>query len=519
VLAFLENPASHQGCEVRRIDTHASSVFLIGERALKIKREVCFPFLDYSTLEKRKAACAAELEVNRPFALELYRRIVPITREAKGRLALDGDGEPTEWAVEMRRFDEAQTLDRLAEAGRVDTALADMLGRVVAAAHTRAPIVSAEPWIGALGAYLDQNQTAFREFPSLFPADAVAELRRRSRTALTRVRPLLLARGKLGLIRRGHGDLHLGNISLINARPVPFDAIEFNELIASGDVLYDLGFLLMDLLAHELVAEANVALNRYLVESKHESDLDALAALPLFLSIRAAIRAKVMAARLHAADADASNETARVAQTYFRLAYKLLEPATPMLIAVGGLSGTGKSALARALAPQLAPMPGAVVLRSDVERKAIFGKTEAEQLTANAYVPKITAQVYATLEEKARRILAAGYSVIVDAVFADPAERAAVRAAAGGTDAEFCGLFLNADLPIRIGRIEARSRDASDADVAIARRQERYALGQMDFIRIDASGSPAETLERAGKALVIFGSRLLEANSSVRRDK
>lgn len=303
VLAFLENPASHQGCEVRRIDTHASSVFLIGKRALKIKREVCFPFLDYSTLDKRKAACAAELEANRPFAPRVYRRIVPITREANGRLALDGEGEPIEWAVEMRRFDEARTLDRLAEAGRVDTALADTLGRVVAAAHERAPIVSAEPWIGALGAYLDQNQAAFREFPTLFPADAVAELRRRSHTALARVRPLLLARGKLGLIRRGHGDLHLGNISLIDERPVPFDAIEFNELIASGDVLYDLGFLLMDLLAHELVAEASVVLNRYLVESKHQSDLDALAALPLFLSIRAAIRAKVMAARLRVADA------------------------------------------------------------------------------------------------------------------------------------------------------------------------------------------------------------------------
>jgi uncharacterized protein len=501
VLAFLEDPASHRGDSVRRIDTHASSVFLVGERALKVKRAVRFPFLDYSSLDKRKAACAAELEVNRPFAPELYRRIVAVTRKADGRLALDGEGEPVEWAVEMRRFDEACTLDRLADAGRIDAALADTLGRVVAAAHARAPVVSAAPWIDALDTYLDQNEAAFREFPSLFAAEAVDELRRRSRGALARVRPLLFDRGRLGLIRRGHGDLHLGNIALIDDRPVPFDAIEFSELIASGDVLYDLAFLLMDLVERGLRGAANVVLNRYLAESRRDSDLDALAALPLFLSVRAAIRAKVTAARLDAADADARREIARTAQTYFRLAGSLLEPATPMLVAIGGLSGTGKSRLARDLAPELMPAPGALVLRSDVERKALFGKTETERLPADAYAPEITTQVYAALAQKARRVVSAGFSASVDAVFADPAERAAMRAAADGIGAEFRGLFLVAELPIRLTRIRARSRDASDADAAIARAQESYAVGEMDFIEIDATGPPPETLAGAESAL------------------
>jgi uncharacterized protein len=501
VLAFLEDPASHGGREVRRIDTHASSVFLVGERALKVKQAVRFPFLDYSSLDKRKAACTAELEVNRPFAPELYLRVVPVTREAGGRLALDGAGEPVEWAVEMRRFDEARTLDRLADAGGIDTALADTLGRVVAAAHAVAPVVGAEAWIAALDTYLDQNEAAFRECPSLFPAEAVGELQRRSRRALTCVRPLLFVRGQLGLIRRGHGDLHLGNIALIDDRPVPFDAIEFSELIASGDVLYDLAFLLMDLIERGLVGAANLVLNRYLAENRRESDLDALAALPLFLSIRAAIRAKVTAARLPAADVDSSSEIARAAQTYFRLACKLLEPATPMLIAIGGLSGTGKSLLARDLAPELVPAPGAVVLRSDVERKALFGANETKRLTADAYAPEITTQVYAALAQKASRVIAAGYSAIVDAVFADPAERAAIRAAADGTHVEFRGLFLAAELPIRLERIGTRSRDVSDADAGIARRQESYALGKMDFTEIDASGTPAQTLARAQSAL------------------
>ena len=501
VLAFLTDPASHQGHKVRRIDTHASSVFLVGQRAFKVKRAVRFPFLDYSSLDKRKAACAAEIAVNRPFAPELYRRIVPVTREADAGLALDGAGEPIEWAVEMRRFDETRTLDRLADGDLIDAALADTLGRAVAAAHARAPVVRAEPWVAALDTYLNQNDAAFREFPELFPADPVADLQQRSHRALTQVRPLLLVRGRQDLVRRGHGDLHLGNIALIDGRPVPFDAVEFSELIASGDVLYDLAFLLMDLIERGLVGAANVVLNRYLAEVGRESDLDALAALPLFLSVRAAIRAKVTAARLRAANADSKREIARAAQAYFRLAGKLLEPATPMLIAIGGLSGTGKSRLARALAPELMPAPGALVLRSDVERKALLGKSETERLSGDVYAPEITSQVYAALAEKARRVVAAGFSAIVDAVFADPAERAAIRAATDDTHAAFGGLFLVAELPIRIERIGARSRDASDADAMIARRQESYVLGPMDFTEIDASGTPAETLARAKAAL------------------
>ena len=129
VIDFLGAPATHGGASVKRIDTHAATVFLAGKRALKIKRAVRFPFLDYSTLDRRKAACAAEIEVNRPFAPAIYHRVVAITREGDGALAIGGEGEAVEWAVEMRRFDETQTLDHLAQTGRIDGALADALGR------------------------------------------------------------------------------------------------------------------------------------------------------------------------------------------------------------------------------------------------------------------------------------------------------------------------------------------------------------------------------------------------------
>src|SRR6266540_3427902 len=282
------------------------------------------------------------------------------------------------------------TLDRLAQGGKVDRALADALGRAVAALHGAAGAVEAEPWIAALAAYIEQNDAAFRERPDLFPPAEGEALTQRSRAAQARIRPLFVERGHRGLIRHLHGDLHLGNIVLLGGRPVPFDAIEFSPLIASGDVLYDLAFLLMDLVERGFKPAANVVFNRYLVETKRTEDLDALASLPLFLSLRAAIRAKVTAARLEHAASDQRAAIAHSARAYFDFARRFIEPKSPRLIAIGGLSGTGKSALAHALAPELAPDPGAVVLRSDVERKTLFGKDETERLPQDAYAPAST---------------------------------------------------------------------------------------------------------------------------------
>ena len=241
-------------------------VFLAGDRALKVKRAVRLPFLDYSTLAEAKTACASELEVNRAFAPELYRRVVPITRNSSGRLALDGDGETIEWAVEMLRFDESQTLDRIAEVQGIDDALARKLAETIVAMHARVPVVDANSWIAALDRFLEQNAAAFREAPALFPSDLAAKLDHAARAALERLRPLLASRGRRGLIRRGHGDLHLGNIALLEGRPVPFDAIEFDPDVAAGDVLYDLAFLLMDLLERGLGRAANIVMNGYFAQ-------------------------------------------------------------------------------------------------------------------------------------------------------------------------------------------------------------------------------------------------------------
>jgi len=501
VLGFLADPASHGGRaeKVRRIDTHAASVFLAGDRVLKVKRAVRFPFLDFSSLDKRKRACEAEIEVNRRLAPKLYRGVVAITREDDGRLAIDGAGAPVEWAVEMVRFDENRTLDHLANA--IDDDLADALGRAVAAAHATAPAVDAEPWIKALGSYIDEHVEAFRQHRNMFPAADIEALAAKCRAHYRRIVPLLRERGNRGLVRRIHGDLHLGNIALIDGAPVLFDAIEFSDIIASGDVLYDLAFLLMDLVERKLPQAASIVLNRYLAETHRTEDLDALTALPYFLSMRAAIRAKVTAARLERAEAAEREKIAKSARAYFELALRAVDPPAPKLVAVGGLSGTGKTRLARALAPHLAPMPGAVIVRSDVERKTLFGAGESEKLPEAAYAPEVTARVYGAIADKARRIVAAGHSAVVDAVFAKPQERDAFAAAADAAKVPLQGLFLTADLATRIARVGGRSKDASDADAAVAATQESYELGALTWPKIDASGTVEATLRGTLAAL------------------
>jgi aminoglycoside phosphotransferase family enzyme len=252
--------------------------------------------MDFSTLEKRRAACEAEIAVNGPNAPGIYLGAVPITRAASG-LALGGAGDIVEWAVHMRRFDENATLDRLADRQALSADLIAKLAFAILHSHERAPRRDGEAAAQALGRYLDQNEEAFAARPDLFEAERAKRLAADARASLKAARDLLVARGAAGYVRRCHGDLHLRNIALIDGEPVLFDAVEFDDSIATGDVLYDLAFLLMDLEERGLRRAGNQILNRYLRESD-EAQLAGLAALPIFLSIRSAIRAKVVAAGL-----------------------------------------------------------------------------------------------------------------------------------------------------------------------------------------------------------------------------
>jgi len=489
-LAFLEQNV-RRGV-AKRVDTHISIVFLEPDRVLKIKRAVHLPFLDYSTLEKRKAACDEELAVNRRFAPDIYRRVVPITSGAGGP-EIGGDGPVIEWAVEMARFDEGKTFDHLARAGALTPELAEAMADVLHDAHTRADVSDGASWLASLAPFIDRNSEKFRAHSSL-ARKAVEQLHQMSHQRLAAARPLLEARAAAGLVRRCHGDAHLGNIVLIGDRPVLFDAIEFDPVIATTDILYDLAFPLMDLVHFGLSAAASRLFNRYL-QADWQENAGALSLLPLFLSIRAAIRALVLFTRSEQSRGDAQH--AREAKSYFDLALRFLAPAPPSLIAIGGKSGTGKSLLARDLAPLVDPLPGAVMLRSDVIRKELYGVDPLVPLPEAAYASEVTARVYRTLSERLREVIAQGFSVIIDAAFLREAERDALAGEARRTEAKFRPIFLDADLAIRVKRIGSRRRDASDATAEVASRQEGHDIGRLDWPVVDASGSPEQTLERS----------------------
>lgn len=483
--------------DMQRVDTHASIVFLGRDRALKIKRAVRLPFLDYSTLARRRHACEDEVEINRPYAPAIYRRVLPITRDAQG-LAIDGTGDVVEWAVEMARFDETQGLDHLAAGGGISAGTAIALADVIVAAHQRQPPLRATGWVDSISGLIERNTERFCAVDGLDASD-VERLDARSHATLLAGRPLLLDRAEAGFVRRCHGDLHLGNIVAIDGRPVLFDAIEFDAAIATTDILYDLAFPLMDLIRYGSATAANALFNRYL-DAGDDANRDALSLLPLFLSMRAAIRAHVLFTKSEQRDDDRASW--KEAKHYFDLALALIDPAPPRMLAIGGMSGTGKSRLARAMAPLFRPAPGALVLRSDVIRKKLFGARETEQLPESAYTPEVTARVYSALFDGATRAVMQGHSVILDAAFLRESERAAFDAGAPQAIAHN-GLFLTADRAARIARIEQRTNDASDATAAVAIQQEGFSLGAIGWSTIDAGGSPEQTLARAFRCLQI----------------
>ncbi|MCY4636633.1 MAG: AAA family ATPase [Acidobacteria bacterium] len=310
---------------------------------------------------------------------------------------------------------------------------------------------------------------------------------------------LLDARRAAGLVRRGHGDLHLRNICLLGGQPVLFDCIEFNQAIACVDVMYDLAFLLMDLLHRNLAGHANAVLNGYVART---GDVGGLALLPIFLALRAAIRAltQATAAPLHrgAAEAAALRGDAR---RYLALAQELVAPPAPRLVAVGGPSGSGKTTLARRLAASVGPAPGALIVRSDVERKRLLGAPADRRLGPGGYTADVTRDVYRILAERADAVLRSGHGVVVDAAFLDRAARAALREAARANRVQFSGFWLDAPLDVLRTRIEARVGDASDATPEVAARQIERMQAPASWTPLDASAEAAAVWRAARHAL------------------
>jgi aminoglycoside phosphotransferase family enzyme/predicted kinase len=505
-LNFLADPKTHgiEPQDLGRVQTHISEVFLAGDVVYKVKRAVRYSFVDFSDLESRRAACEAELALNRRTAPDIYIGMAAVRRAKNGRLRLDRPeqpcrGDPIEWAVVMKRFDEHMTFDRLAERGELQARWIPELVDAVVALHEVAKVEGA-PYGGAegLARILTQNETDMAKLPNVFAPAAVTALTAAARASLSANGAFLDARRQAGWVRRCHGDMHLGNVVLWQGRPTLFDCIEFSDHLSTIDVFYDFAFLLMDLEVRGLRDFANLALSRFIGRQGHA---DMLAVLPLMLCLRAAVRAKVSAMAIGGQeDQERDDRFAATAARYLRAAQDFLAPVpAACLVAIGGLSGSGKTTIARSLAPQRGRAPGALHLRSDYIRKRIAKVPPEQPLAAAAYTPTADREVYDALMADAEAALRTGQWVIADAVFARPDDRRAIELVAARTGVRFHGIWLDAPTETMAERVSRRMGDASDATTEVVVRQTRYETGKIAWTRFNNDAGPDAILREAGK--------------------
>jgi aminoglycoside phosphotransferase family enzyme/predicted kinase len=511
ITALLE-PAPYAGVQaqpverVELMETHGAWVLLAGEFAYKIKKPVRFPFMDFSTLALRRQSCETEIRVNRRFqnldrpATQLYLGVLPIVGTPEqprwGGPGPADAGQAIEFAVQMRRFDEAARLDHLCERGALTPEHMTGLARRMATFQARAAVAgNGDPW-GHAAAAMRWPRDNFSTLRTALadPADAalVRELSDWTEQRFNAIEPLLSRRRQKGRVREGHGDLHLANLVLVEDEVLPFDAIEFNDALRWIDVASDMAFAWMDLLSHDRSGLANTLLSAWIDDS---GDVSAPTVWAFFASYRAGVRAKVAAIRLGqlggtGPDAEASPEAAASlaeARRYLALARDIAHPPAPQLVITHGLSGSGKTwASGRWLAAETSGR--AIRLRSDVERKRLHGlsalATSGSGLNAGLYSPQAHGDTYASLLSRARLLLADGWTVLVDAAFLRAAERADFAALAQGAGVPFHILACEAPVAVlraRIAERQARGADASEATVAVLEQQ----LGWLEPLTVD----------------------------------
>lgn len=429
---------------VELLETHISWLLLAGEFAYKLKKPVTLPFLDYGSVDKRRACCEAELRLNRRYAPQLYLGLAEF------------DGEP---AVKMRRFDQAARLDQVSRRGELTPGHLSDLARTLATFHAGADSAPADSRFGSPEVVLAAAMENFDELDDLLPLHAprLARLRSWTHGEFTRQRAGMAERKRQGRVRECHGDLHLGNLVLLDGKVVPFDCIEFNDAFRWIDVANEIAFTYVDLLDHGKPGLAGWLINEWLVWS---GDFGALAVLPFYAVYRAVVRAKVAAIRAQADEA----------AQYLAMAEDLTARPPPGLTITFGLSGSGKTtqSTARLLAD---PRAATIRLRSDVERKRLFGLAPDADSGGAIYGAEATTRTYRRLAELARQALTDGWSVIVDAAFLRRAERDAFRRLADSARVPFAILACDAPADELRRRLATRAGDASEADTRVLELQ------------------------------------------------
>jgi aminoglycoside phosphotransferase family enzyme/predicted kinase len=455
------------------VETHASWVLLAADSAWKIKKPIRLPFLDYSTLDKREAACRAELRLNRRLAPSLYLAVVPIGGTAAAPCL--GLEPAIEWAVQMRRFDGQQQLDRVCSRGELTVAHLNELAAHLVAFQRRAAQAPGASGFGSPPQILAPATENFDELRQLLPAAdqaLVASLEAWTLAEFDRIEPALRQRRQDGYVREGHGDLHLGNLALIDGVVTPFDGIEFNEDLRWIDVASDIAFTWIDLLDHRQPGLAAWFLSAWREVS---GDTAALTVMRFYAVYRAVVRAKIAAIRAgQETDPTKREFDQSLARDYLELAQRIGGPPEPTMTITVGLSGSGKTT-ASAATLMNDPTGSTLRLRSDVERKRLFGLDPLAMSEAvvrgGIYTPQATIQTYTRLLDDADTLLAANWSVVVDAAFLRYAEREECRQLARQLGVKFRLINCQAPIDELRRRLTARTGDASEATVAVLEQQ------------------------------------------------
>jgi aminoglycoside phosphotransferase family enzyme/predicted kinase len=457
------------------IETHISGVFVGTENAWKLKKAVHLPYLDFSAQQSRRKFLHRELQLNQPDAPEIYRDIFGIEPAEGGSFVLRPEAEcheAVDWVLRMAPLSKDAFLDEVARRGNLTPTLQDALADCVAQSHATRPAHSGWNSAGALRGSADQSEKD--AIAAGLAAEQCQHWRQMFESALLQNAAWLQTRAESGFVRRCHGDLHLGNLCLWHGRPTLFDALEFDEALATIDVGYDIGFLLMDLDQKVSRAAANRVMNRYLART---GDTALSRGLPMFLSLRAMIRAHI----------SATTGLWPAASRYLGAALQYLAPLPARVVAIGGLQGSGKSTVSRSVAPLLGRVPGGVIIRSDEIRKRLFGVAPEQGLPASAYDSASNEAVLDKMAAYICEVARGGQSVIADATFLDAAHRCRIEQAARQAGVPFRGFWLVAPIDVLEERITHRVGDASDANLAVLRAAQAKDQGANTWRHVDAA--------------------------------
>lgn len=479
LIQALQNPAlyQHPVRYFKVMETHISWVILTGDYAYKIKKPVDFQFLDFSTLEKRHFYCHQELQLNQALAPEIYQAVLDI-RGSLDQPFFNGSGEIIEYAIKMREFPQEMLFDKLLARDELSSRLIEKTARIMADFHEKA---SRDVPQARLGTPEQIHEPVMQNFAQIRPLlsikaelDQIERLEQWACQQHQLLRDVFQARKDQGFIRACHGDIHLGNIALLQERPVIFDCIDFNDEFRWTDTMADLAFLAMDLEDKKRPDYAHLAINAYLEQS---GDYQGLAVLRYYQCYRAVVRAKVTLFGVLQAGLS-SEQQEKIREQYRRiivLAEHYTKAGMPAVMIAHGVTGTGKSTVAQSLVTYL----GAIRVRSDVERKRLQGLTIADrsdsELNQQIYSPKATQETYQHLAQVAEWIVQAHYPVVVDATFLQKAQRDTFEQLASRLQIPFLIIECQASdatLQARVQRRKTTERDPSEATLQVLHMQQ-----------------------------------------------